>query len=97
MILHGCLVNSIFMGRGAPREHESSVAKLPFSHSTELRGGGWHHSAKAAGGEDLDIEEPVACRYASAFHFHPTLPGMLGSMLIWDEIIRNSTKITLCP
>ena len=26
----GCLVNSIFMGRGAPGEHESSVAKLHF-------------------------------------------------------------------
>jgi hypothetical protein len=26
----GCLVNSIFMGRGAPGQHESSVAKLLF-------------------------------------------------------------------
>jgi hypothetical protein len=58
------------------------------AHSTELRGGGWHHSAKAARGEDLDMEEPVACRYASAFHFHTTLPDMLGSMLIRDEIIQ---------
>jgi DNA excision repair protein ERCC-2 len=29
-IKSGCLVNSIFMGRGAPGEHESSVAKLLF-------------------------------------------------------------------
>jgi hypothetical protein len=36
----------------------------------------------------VDIEEPVACRYASAFHFHTTLPGMLSSMLIRDEIIH---------
>ena len=26
----GCLVNSIFIGRGAPGEHESSVAKWLF-------------------------------------------------------------------
>ena len=64
-----------------PQDHVINV------HSTELRGGGWHHSAKAARGEDLDIEEPVACRYASA-HFHTTLPSMLGSMLIRDEIIQ---------
>jgi branched-chain amino acid transport system substrate-binding protein len=60
--------------------------KIP--HSTELRGRGSHHSAKASRGEDLDIEEPVACRYASAFHFHTTLSGMLGAMLIRDEIIQ---------
>jgi hypothetical protein len=34
----------------------------------------------------LEIEEPVACRHFSAFDFHPTLPGMLGSMLIRDEV-----------
>ena len=49
---------------------------------------GWHHAAKASRSEDLDIEEPVACWYASAFHFHTTLPGILGSMRIRDEIIQ---------
>ena len=73
-------------GPGAKRPLDLSGLKKN-AHSTELRGGGWHHSAKAARGEDLDIEEPVACRYASAFHFHTTLPDMLGSMLIRDEII----------
>jgi hypothetical protein len=27
---YGCLVNSIFMGRGAPGEHESCVARFPW-------------------------------------------------------------------
>jgi hypothetical protein len=36
----------------------------------------------------LDIEEPVACRYLSAFHFHATLSRMLGSALIWNEIVQ---------
>src|SRR2546422_4997144 len=51
-------------------------------HSTELRGGACHRLSKAPGCQDLDIEEPVLSRYASAFHFHPTLAGMLGSTLI---------------
>ena len=28
------------------------------------------------------------CRYSSAFHFHATLTGMLGSTLIRDEVIQ---------
>src|SRR5262249_43568866 len=64
------------------------VQNQQFPRSTELRGGGWHRSAKASRSEDSDIEEPVACWYASAFHFHTTLPGILGSMLIRDEIIQ---------
>src|SRR5215467_11532867 len=39
-------------------------------------------SSKAARGEDLQVEHPVCCGYAPAFHFHPTLPGMLGATLI---------------
>src|SRR5215813_8778352 len=58
------------------------------SHSPELRGKGCHHSAKASGGEDLQIKEPVRCRYASAFHFHATLAGMYGSTLIRDKVIQ---------
>src|SRR5262249_27651637 len=79
------------MPRHVIRQHQHRRVAVPdevarhavkkIAHSTELRGGGWHHSAKAARGEDVDIEEPVACRYASAFHFHTTLPSMLGSML----------------
>ena len=47
-----------------------------------------HHSAKASRGEDLEIEEPVSCRDSSAFHFHTTLPGMLGPTLIRDEVVQ---------
>src|SRR5919109_4301843 len=57
-------------------------------HSTELRGRGYHHSSKASGGEDLQIEEPVGCWYASAFHFHATLTRMLGATLIRDEVVQ---------
>src|SRR5262245_45174030 len=45
-------------------------------------------SAKPPGGEDLDIEEPVACRYASAFHFHPILAGMPSPTLIRDQVVQ---------
>ena len=37
---------------------------------------------------NLQIEEPVCGGYASAFHFHATLPGMLGTTLIRDEIVQ---------
>jgi hypothetical protein len=40
--------------------------------------------SKAARGEDLQVEHPVWCGYAPAFHFHATLAGMLSSTLIWD-------------
>src|SRR2546425_880434 len=46
------------------------------------------HSSKAARGEDLQVEHPVWCGYAPAFHFYPTLPGMLGAALIWDEVVQ---------
>jgi hypothetical protein len=77
------------LSRGSRMEqHASEQMQSYIPHSTELRGRGSHHSAKASRGEDLDIEEPVVCWYASAFHFHPTLPGMLGAMLIRDEILQ---------
>src|SRR5215470_3038075 len=46
------------------------------------------HSAKPSGGEDLEVEEPVTCRYLPAFHLHPTLPGMLSSTLIGYQVIE---------
>jgi hypothetical protein len=63
-----------------------------FSHSTALRGGGCHRSTKAARGEDLDIEEPVACWDCASFHFHATLTRMLGSTLIRNEIVHTSGR-----
>ena len=53
-----------------------------FAHSTELRGKGYPHSAKAARGEDLEVEEPVACWDCTTFDFHPTLASVLGPTLI---------------
>jgi len=46
------------------------------------------HSSKAARGEDVQIEEPVCCGYSPAFHFHPTLTGMLGSTLIRYQVVQ---------
>ena len=56
--------------------------------SIAFSGKRYHPSAKAARGEDLDIEEPVPRRYASAFHFYATLPHMLGPTLIRDEVVQ---------
>jgi len=36
----------------------------------------------------LQIEEPVACRYAPAFHFYATLVRVLGPTLIRDEVVQ---------
>jgi ABC-type transport system substrate-binding protein len=55
-----------------------------FPHSTELRGRACHRSAKASGGEDLQVEEPVSCWDFASFHFHATLAGMLSPTLIGD-------------
>jgi hypothetical protein len=46
------------------------------------------HSAKTSRGEDLDVEEPVVCRYAPAFDFHPTLAGMHGATLIRHQVVQ---------
>src|SRR5262245_10151980 len=53
-----------------------------FPHSTGFRGKGCHRSAKPSGGQDLEVEEPVACWDCSSFDFHPTLAGMDGATLI---------------
>ena len=36
----------------------------------------------------MQIEEPVACRYAPAFHFHAASTGMLGPTLIGDQVVE---------
>ena len=45
------------------------------------------HSAKASGGENLDVKEPVSCGCAPAFHVHAALTGMLGATLIRDQVV----------
>ena len=69
---------------------EIELAAVPgreFSHSPELRGKGCHHSSKASGSENLEVEEPVACWDRSAFHCHPTLAGLLGPTLVGDQVV----------
>ena len=61
---------------------------MEFPHSTGFSGKGYPHSAKPSRREDLDIEEPVSGRYSPTFHFHSTLPGMLGATLIWNEVVQ---------
>ena len=58
------------------------------AHSTELRGGVGHRSAKASGSEDLEIEQPGACRDLASFHFHPTRVRMLGAALVGDQVVQ---------
>src|SRR5215813_6840537 len=72
---------------GRERSRNISRSLQAFPHSTELCGGGCHRSAKASRGEDLEVQEPVARRYASAFHFHPTLASVLGPSLIRHEVV----------
>jgi hypothetical protein len=67
--------------QGAHRPHQF------FAHSTELRGEVCHRSAKASGGEDLQVEKPVSCWDCASFHFHATVAGMLGPTLIRDEVV----------
>jgi hypothetical protein len=59
-----------------------------FTHSTELRGGACHRSSKASRGEDLEVEEPVVCRYASAFDFHPTLAGIQSATWVGNQVVQ---------
>ena len=66
----------------------SALDYRDFSHSIALCGEGCHHSAKAARGENLQVEEPVACRYTPAFHFHTILASVLGPTLIRDEVVQ---------
>src|SRR5438309_9679764 len=45
-------------------------------------------SSKASRGENLQVEHPVWCGDASAFHCHATLAGMLSPTLIGDQVIE---------
>ena len=88
--------------RGAGRKGRKDLARsLPgfnvlgvlfhgevFPHSTKFSGGARHCSAKSPGGEDLEIQEPIPRGDCATFHFDPTLPGMLGSTLIRDQIVE---------
>jgi hypothetical protein len=58
------------------------------AHSIGFSGRGYHHSAKAARGEDLQIEQPVACGDFPAFDFHTTLAGVLGTTLVGDQVVQ---------
>ena len=59
-----------------------------FPHSTRFSGSVCPHSSKAARGEDLEVEHPVCGGYAAAFHFYPTLPGMLSPTLIGHQVVQ---------
>ena len=58
------------------------------THSTELRGKGYPHSAKAARGENLEVEEPVACWDCTTFDFHPTLARIERPALIGHQVVE---------
>src|SRR6266852_4307173 len=58
------------------------------SHSTRFSGRACHGSSKPSRGEDLEVEQPVACRDGAAFDFHPTLAGVLGAALIRYEVLQ---------
>jgi hypothetical protein len=36
----------------------------------------------------VDIEEPIVGQYASAFHFHATLAGVLGPALVREQVVE---------
>jgi len=79
---------------------DGDLAGPLFSHSTALRGRGCHRAAKASCGENLQIEEPVGCGDASAFHVHATRPRMLGATLVRDEVVQvgeSRQKCLLAP
>ena len=48
----------------------------------------FRYSSKAAQSEDVQIEHPVWGGYTPTFHFHPTLPSMLGATLIGHQVIQ---------
>jgi hypothetical protein len=63
-----------------------TTMKIP--HSIGFSGSVCHRSSKASGREDLQIEQPVACRDFASFDFHTTLPGMLGPTLVRHQIVQ---------
>src|SRR4029453_17004485 len=46
----------------------------------------------ASRSEDLQVEHPVWCGDASAFHFHATRAGMLSPTLIADQVIEPKKR-----
>jgi hypothetical protein len=54
----------------------------PKGSSSACTGGGVFHSWHQCASWRTQIEEPVLRRDSTAFHFHPTLTGMLGTLLI---------------
>jgi hypothetical protein len=36
----------------------------------------------------VDIGEPIVGQYASAFHFHATLAGVLGPALVREQVVE---------
>jgi hypothetical protein len=76
---------------------QSPGVKQQIAHSTELRGGACHRSTKAFGGEDLQVEEPVACGDCASFHFYATLAGMLRPTLIGDQVIGGEPALSETP
>src|SRR5215510_2315429 len=61
---------------------------LSFPDSPGFSGKGCHHSSKASGREDLQIEHPVWCGDSPAFHFHATLASVLGATLVRNQVIQ---------
>jgi hypothetical protein len=73
---------------------------LDYPHSIAFSGGACHRSAKASGGEDLEIEQPVSCWDCSSLDFHTALPSMLGTPLVGDQVVEMrepSQKRLLIP
>jgi Family of unknown function (DUF6444) len=65
-----------------------SVKRRNFHIPSDLVVAVCHCSSKAPRREDLEIEEPVRGGDSAAFHFHPTLTGMLGATLIRHQIVQ---------
>jgi hypothetical protein len=72
---------TIFHGKHASVE-------LIVPHSIAFRGGVYPSSSKASRREDLEIEQPVTCRDAASFDFHPTLASVLGAALIGHQVVQ---------
>ena len=88
-IPEGALPGVVEPGKGRPVPLAQVITiRWNMPHSTRFSGKGCHHSSKAPGGEDLEIEEPVSCGDCSSFHFDATLAGMLGSTLIRHQVIQ---------
>jgi hypothetical protein len=58
------------------------------AHSPGFSGNEYHRSSKASRREDLEMQQPVACRDSASVHFDPTLPSMLSTALIGHQIVQ---------